>query len=59
MLRQEWNALLHNRFLLLIIVAILMIPTIYTTLFLGSMWDPYGNLSKLPIAVVNQDQPSS
>lgn len=59
MLRQEWNALLYNRFLLLIIVAILMIPTIYTTLFLGSMWDPYGNLSKLPIAVVNQDQPSS
>ena len=59
MLRQEWNALLHNRFLLLIIVAILMIPTIYTTLFLGSMWEPYGNLSKLPIAVVNQDQPSS
>ena len=56
MLRQEWNTLLHKRFLLLIIVAILMIPTIYTTLFLGSMWDPYGNLSKLPIAVVNQDQ---
>ena len=33
------------------------IPTIYTTLFLGSMWDPYGNVSDLPVAVVNLDQP--
>lgn len=59
MLKQEWHSLFHNRFLLLIIAAILMIPTIYTTLFLGSMWDPYGNLSKLPIAVVNQDEAAS
>ena len=26
--------------------AIVLIPTIYTTLFLGSMWDPYGNVIK-------------
>lgn len=36
--------------------AIVLIPTIYTTLFLGSMWDPYGNVDQLPVAVVNQDQ---
>lgn len=35
---------------------IVLIPTIYTTLFLGSMWDPYGNVDQLPVAVVNQDQ---
>lgn len=34
---------------------IILIPTIYTTLFLGSMWDPYGNVDKLPVAVVNED----
>lgn len=38
------------------VVAIVLIPTIYTTLFLGSMWDPYGNLDKLPVAVVNEDK---
>lgn len=36
--------------------AIVMIPTIYTTFFLGSMWDPYGNVDKLPVAVVNNDK---
>lgn len=36
--------------------AIVLIPTIYTTLFLGSMWDPYGNVDQLPVAVVNEDQ---
>ena len=36
--------------------AIVLIPTIYTTLFLGSMWDPYGNVNQLPVAVVNNDK---
>ena len=43
--------------MLVVIVAIIAIPTIYTTLFLGSMWDPYGNMDKLPVAVVNEDKP--
>src|SRR5699024_12047362 len=25
---------------------------------LGSMWDPYGNVGKLPVAVVNHDRPA-
>ena len=33
------------------------IPFIYAGLFLKSMWDPYGNLDKLPVAVVNEDRP--
>ena len=55
--RQEWKRLLHNPLLLVVMVAIIAIPTIYTTLFLGSMWDPYGNVEHLPVAVVNLDQP--
>ena len=42
--------------LLVVLIAILVIPTIYTTLFLGSMWDPSGKLSELPVAVVNCDR---
>lgn len=34
----------------------MLIPSIYTVLFLGSMWDPYGNTQNLPVAVVNQDE---
>lgn len=57
MLRQEWNRLFKNKILLIVIVAVITIPTIYTTLFLGSMWDPYGNIDKLPVAVINHDVP--
>mgnify|MGYP000529707880 CR=1 FL=1 len=37
-------------------MAIIVIPVIYAGLFLKSMWDPYGNLDKLPVAVVNNDK---
>ena len=57
MLKKEWKGLLNNRILLIVIIAVIVIPTIYTTLFLGSMWDPYGNLDRLPVAVVNRDVP--
>ncbi len=56
MIKGEWKKLLKNKTLLVVLVAIIAIPTIYTTLFLGSMWDPYGKLSNLPVAVVNEDK---
>ena len=43
--------------MLVVMVAVVAIPTIYTTLFLGSMWDPYGSVDRLPVAVVNEDRP--
>ena len=58
MLRQEWKKLFSNRILLVVTAAVIIIPAIYTTLFLGSMWDPYGNVGKLPVAVVNHDRPA-
>ena len=58
MLRQEWKKLISNRILLVVTAAVIIIPAIYTTLFLGSMWDPYGNVGKLPVAVVNHDRPA-
>lgn len=39
------------------VIGVMLIPTIYTTVFLGSMWDPYGKIDKLPVAVVNLDKP--
>lgn len=59
MIRQEWKKLFQNKILLIVTLAVIIIPTIYTTLFLGSMWDPYGNTEHLPVAVVNKDQPVS
>ena len=55
MIKKEWQSLLHNPLLIVVLAAIILIPSIYAGLFLASMWDPYGELDKLPVAVVNKD----
>ena len=57
MIKNEWKSLLKNKILVVVVLAIIVIPVIYAGLFLKSMWDPYGNLKDLPVAVVNQDEP--
>jgi len=42
--------------MIIILIAIITIPAIYTSVFLGSMWDPYGDADELPVAVVNHDK---
>lgn len=37
---------------------LLIVPLMYGALYLWSNWDPYGQLDKVPVAVVNQDQPT-
>ncbi|WP_425324829.1 YhgE/Pip family protein [Lactococcus lactis] len=39
-------------------MALALVPAIYNYIFLGSMWDPYGKLNDLPVAVVNLDKTS-
>lgn len=38
---------------------LLIVPTLYGSLYLWSNWDPYGEADKLPVAVVNEDQPTT
>ncbi|WP_105150421.1 YhgE/Pip domain-containing protein [Streptococcus suis] len=44
---------------LVTILGIACVPALYNISFLTSMWDPYGRLDQLPVAVVNQDQSAS
>ncbi len=57
MIKQELTHLFKNKLLLFVMIVILMIPAIYAGMFLNSMWDPYGEIGKLPVAVVNKDVP--
>lgn len=57
MLKKEWKSLFKSPIMIIVLIAIILIPSIYTCLFLASMWDPYGELDKLPVAVVNNDKP--
>ena len=57
MIKNEWKNLLHNKIMFVVVIAIIAIPIIYAGLFLKSMWDPYGSVDHLPVAVVNEDKP--
>lgn len=56
MIKKEWSAFFKNWWLKIVIVAIIVIPSIYAGVFLGSIWDPYGNTKDIPVAVVNKDK---
>ncbi|MBR3646624.1 MAG: YhgE/Pip family protein, partial [Lachnospiraceae bacterium] len=55
MIKSELKSLWNNKLMILVLVAIVLIPAMYAGFFLASMWDPYGELEKLPVAVVNKD----
>ncbi|MBS2771747.1 YhgE/Pip domain-containing protein [Anoxybacillus rupiensis] len=56
LLLQEIKSIATNRKILIPIIAILFIPLMYSGMFLWAFWDPYGQLDKLPVAVVNHDK---
>ncbi len=56
MIRAEWEYLKKHRFMTIVLIAIIFIPSIYAVTFLKSMWDPYGELGNIPVAVVNHDK---
>ncbi|BBI36250.1 YhgE/Pip domain-containing protein [Cohnella abietis] len=46
----------RNPKVLIPVVAVLMVPVLYSAMFLGAFWNPYDKLADLPVAVVNSDQ---
>ncbi|MEG0360088.1 MAG: YhgE/Pip domain-containing protein [Longicatena sp.] len=55
-MKEEWKLVLHSTWIKVVLIAIIIIPMVYSGIFLGSMWDPYGNADKMPVAVVNNDE---
>jgi len=56
---KEWKAIFKKPTFIIVMIGISLIPALYNIIFLSSMWDPYGKLSDLPVAVVNNDKESS
>ncbi|WP_139905443.1 YhgE/Pip domain-containing protein [Clostridium thermarum] len=55
------NARDNKKFLMTILslslVAVLFVPVLYSFIYLDSIWDVYGDLDTVPVAVVNLDKP--
>lgn len=56
-LKAEIKKVLRSPLLTIEVVVLLFVPILYAGIFLKGVWDPYGNLSNIKVAVVNQDQP--
>ena len=56
---KEWKAIFKKPTFIIVMIGISLIPALYNVIFLSSMWDPYGQLSDLPVAVVNNDKEAS
>ncbi|MNI06920.1 Chromosome partition protein Smc [compost metagenome] len=53
---KEVSAIVRNPKVLIPVIAVLMIPVLYSAMFLGAFWDPYAKMNDLPVAIVNSDK---
>lgn len=56
---KEWKEIFKKPTFIIVMIGISLIPALYNIIFLSSMWDPYGQVSELPVAVVNKDKEAS
>ncbi|MBE6052403.1 MAG: YhgE/Pip domain-containing protein [Clostridium sartagoforme] len=54
--KEDIKGILKNRFIRVSIVAIIVVPLLYSLLYLYAFWDPYSKLEDVHVAVVNNDK---
>lgn len=55
----DWQRLFTNPVAAFLIVALMIIPSLYAWFNIKALWDPYANTGELPIAVYSNDQGAS
>ena len=53
---KDLKKICKSKFIIVCLIAIIIVPILYSFLYLGAFWDPYGNMSNMPVAVVNLDK---
>lgn len=51
-------SIFKNRFIRVSVTAIIIVPLLYSLLYLYAFWDPYSKLQDVPVAIVNLDKGS-
>ncbi|MGK4108376.1 YhgE/Pip family protein [Enterococcus cecorum] len=59
MIKKEFQKIWANKLLFATVIVAMCLPILYASIFLKSIWDPYGRVNHLPVAVVNLDQPTT
>ncbi|WP_019422763.1 YhgE/Pip family protein [Paenibacillus sp. OSY-SE] len=53
----ELMAIVRSKDALIPVLGLLVIPLMYSGVYLVANWDPYSNVKNIPVAVVNEDRP--
>lgn len=53
----EFRAMLRSKDVIIPVLGLLVIPLLYSGIYLIANWDPYSNVKHMPVAVVNEDNP--
>jgi putative membrane protein len=55
-IRLELSLFRGRRKLALSTLGVMFVPSLYALMYLASVWDPYGKMQDLPVAIVNADR---
>jgi len=55
---RDISSIFNNRFIRVSVIAIIIVPLLYSLLYLDAFWNPYARIKDMPVAVVNQDKGS-
>ncbi|UVI28984.1 YhgE/Pip domain-containing protein [Paenibacillus spongiae] len=56
-LGSEWGKVIRTPKTVIALLGIMLVPALYGGTYLWAFWDPYAHIEKIPVAVVNEDQP--
>lgn len=55
----DWQRIFNNPLAALLIIALMILPSLYAWFNIKALWDPYSNTSELPVAVYSNDETTS
>lgn len=55
----DWRRIYRNKLTLVLMIALMIIPSLYAWFNIEALWDPYSNTGDLKIAVYSDDKPAT
>lgn len=53
---KDISSIFKKRFIRFSVIAVVIVPLLYSLLYLAAFWDPYSKLGQFPVAVINLDK---
>ena len=54
-MRNDFKAAFSNPIVTLVLIALIILPSLYALINIQACWDPYGNTGDVPFAIANLD----